>query len=205
MSSNGTAFVVDDDPGVLKSMRWLLESTGLRVEAFSSAAEFLKCYDRSKPGCLILDVSMPGMTGPELQEKLDRQGKSLPIIFLTAHGDVPTCARTMKKGAVDFIEKPVENEEFLNLVRQAIKDDLQRHRCEKEEPELKLRIDSLTRREREVMDLLYCGNPTKHIGARLGIGYQTAAKHRASVLEKLGVENEAELVRLLVHHGLRPS
>jgi len=198
MNWQPTVFLVDDDRGALHSLRWLLESEGLAVESFLSASAFLDAYDPRKPGCVVLDVRMPEMDGLELQERMDHQGEHPPIIFVSGHGDVPTCVRAMKGGAVDFLEKPVDDDALLERIRQALARDLQRHRREMEEQEIALRKETLTPREGEVMQLLFDGKMNKQIAGQLSISIQTAAKHRTRVLSKMGVSNETELVRLLV-------
>jgi RNA polymerase sigma factor (sigma-70 family) len=192
-----TVLLVDDDPGVLNSLRWLLESEGLEVESFQSAQQFLDEYDPKKPGCVVLDVKMPEMDGLELQERMGMQGDHRPIIFVTGHGDVPTSVRAMRAGAVDFLEKPVDDDTLLERVSQAVARDLQRRRREMEKQEIQLRIDKLSPREHEVMQLLYDGKANKQVAAKLGISIQTAAKHRTRVLAKMGVQNDTELIRLL--------
>ncbi|MBN1854089.1 MAG: response regulator transcription factor [Pirellulales bacterium] len=193
---------MDDDPGVLSSTQWLLESAGLAVETYSSAAKFLETYDPSRPGCLLLDIRMPGMTGVELQEKLVSRGRCPPIIFLTGHGDISTCAETMKSGAVDFIEKPANDDELLSCIHEALEKDSYLRRVEQDAPEITAHLQLLSQREREVMVLLYNGNLQKQIATKLGISVQTVSKHRIKVLEKLNVTNEAELVRLLAGYPL---
>lgn len=197
-----TVFVVDDDPGALRSMRWLLESAGLEVETHRNANDFLDQYDDERPGCLVLDVCMPGMDGLTLQETLLTRGVCLPIIYVTGFGDVPTSVRAMKLGAVDFLEKPVNDEELVSLVRGAIEQDVQRHALENGQREIRTRIKRLTPREREVMSGLLEGKPSKGIAAELSIGIKTALRHRARVLQKLDVQSEAELVRRFVDHSL---
>jgi len=198
MNVKPTVFLVDDDSGSRNSMRFLLESEGLSVEPFDSARTFLEVYDPGRPGCLVLDVRMPEMDGLELQKRLQYLGQHLPIIFVTGHGDVPMCARAMKAGAVDFLEKPVDDETLLALVRKGLADGWQRYQRELEEHATQSRIERLSPREREVMQIMHGGKSIKQIATELGISIQTAAKHRSRVLEKLGIENEAELVRLLM-------
>jgi FixJ family two-component response regulator len=199
MNDTPTVYLVDDDSGARNSMRFLLESDGFSVEPFGSAREFLEAYDPARPGCLVLDVRMPEMDGLELQKRLQFQGQHLPVIFVTGHGDVPICARAMKAGAVDFLEKPVDDEMLLGLVRKSLTEGLRRHQRTVEEHKLLARIEKLSPRERDVMQLMNGGKPIKQIATDLGISVQTAAKHRTRVLEKLGIENETELVRLLMH------
>jgi len=203
MGAEATVFVVDDDPGVLKSMRWLLESYGLEVKTYESAEDLLDDNDPDRPGCLILDLCMPGMNGLQLQERLVEGGVRVPIVFVTGHGDVAASVRAMKLGAVDFLEKPVNDEELLDRVHDAIGKDLERCRLEREQGKIRSRLDTLTARQREVMRMLIDGIPPKRIAANLGISNQTAAKHRTQVLNKLDVHSETELVRLLVDHSLQ--
>ncbi|MGA2616958.1 MAG: response regulator [Thermoguttaceae bacterium] len=203
MARSSTVFVVDDDRGVLDSMRWLLESEGLAVETYSSGRQFLEAYDPRRPGCLLLDVGMPEMDGLELQQQLASRGGHPPIIFIAAHGDVPKCVAAMKAGALDFLEKPAADARVLELVRRALEQDRRRRGTAVSHGKIVAHIDQLTPREREVMGLLYRGKSIKAIAALCGIGFQTAAKHRAQVFQKLQVENEAELVRLLMSDPLR--
>lgn len=205
MEAQATVFVVDDDPGVRRSMRWLLESDGLLVEIYTTATEFLEEYDPERPGCLLLDVRMPGMDGLELQEKLVVDGECLPIIFVTGHGDIPSSVQAMKRGAVDFLEKPATNRGLLKLIHEAIDRDLQRRRLESQQREIRSRIERLTGREREVMHGLLDGKPTKRIAADLGISPKTALRHRSRVFQKLRVQSEAELLRQFLDHSLEPA
>jgi len=200
MRTGTTVFLVDDDPAALDSLRWLMETRGFSVEAYCSASDYLDAYDPHKPGCLVLDVRMPEMDGLALQEKLVAIGERIPIIFVTAHGDVASSVQAMKAGAIDFLEKPVDDEVLLKLVQNALeKDSLRRHQ-EPQKAEIEMRIQRLSPREREVMELLYAGKSMKRIAIEFGITAQTVAKHRTRVLEKMKVAGDTELVRLLAAH-----
>jgi len=197
-----TVFVVDDDETALASIRWLLESDGLSVEIYRSASEFLSSDGPQRPGCVVLDLRLPEMDGLALQEQLAARGARPPIIFVSGHGDVPQCAEAMKAGAVDFLEKPADGERILGVVREALERDRRRRSAEADTSELTARIGRLTPRERDVMRRLYQGDSIKRMATAFGISFQTVAKHRVRVLEKLEVRNEAELVRLLVDYPL---
>jgi FixJ family two-component response regulator len=196
--SDAKVFLVDDDAAALKSLRWLLESAQLNVEAYSSPHELLAAYDPLVPGCLVIDFRMPGMNGLELQHVLIERGCQHPIIFITGYGDVPTCSRAYRQGAFDFIEKPVNDDAILDLVNRAISLDAQRRAELSARPNISLLLERLTPREREVLDLLVDGRTVKQIAAELGVGFPTAARHRSRVLEKMHVANDVELVRLLL-------
>ena len=204
MQSEPIVNVVDDDPAVLTSLRWLLESVHLNVRTYASGAAFLAEYDASRPGCLVLDVRMPGLTGLDVQRKLAELGAKLPIIIMTGHGDVPTCTRAFKAGAFGFIEKPANDEVLLAQIQQAIVADAQCRRLGLRCPDATAKLAELSPREIEVMDLLVNGKTQKQIAIALGISIQTVAKHRGKVLEKLEVENDVELARLVMalHVGL---
>jgi FixJ family two-component response regulator len=191
-----TVYIVDDDPGILKSMRWLLESAHLRVKTFNSGALFLECYDADDPGCLILDMRMPGMTGLDVQKRLAQMGAQLPIIIMTAHADVPVCIESFKSGVFDFIEKPANDDLLLGRVRKALALDAENRRRKAYRNDFSERAASLSARERQVMHLVVAGKNLKQIALELCIGVQTAAKHRAGMLEKLGLDNDVQLVRL---------
>jgi FixJ family two-component response regulator len=191
-------FLVDDDVAALKSLRWLLESAQLSVEAYSSPQELLAAYDPLVPGCLVIDFRMPGMNGLELQQVLLERGCQHPIIFVTGYGDVPTCSRAYRQGAFDFIEKPVNDDAILDLVNRAIGVDAQRRIECSARLDIAGLLERLTLREREVLDLLVDGRTVKQIAAELGVGFPTAARHRSRVLEKMHVTNDVELVRLLL-------
>lgn len=195
--------VVDDDEFVRESFRCLLESDGLWVEIHRSAREFLQSYREDCPACLLIDLRMPEMDGLQLQEELERRGVNIPIVFMSGCGDVPECALAMKRGAVDFLEKPIEYERLRDAVRSALEPEITRHLAQPNPSEVASRVSSLTRREQEVMRLLYQGNAPKNIASTLGIAFQTVAKHRACILKKLRVRNDAELVHLLTGCELR--
>ncbi len=196
--SRPTVFLVDDDAAVLKSVRWLLESVHLRVETFASAYELLEAYDPDVPGCLVLDMRMPGMSGLELQEELCSRGCQHPMVFVTAHGDVPTCSHAYQTGAFDFLEKPVNDQALVDVVNRAVAEDARRRAARANRSSVITQRAHLTPREQEVMDLIVAGRSVKQIAAELGVGFPTAARHRSHVLEKMQVANDVELVRLVL-------
>jgi FixJ family two-component response regulator len=191
-----TAFLVDDDAGVLKALSRLLRAAGYETRAYSSPSDFLAEHDPSIPGCAVLDLTMPGLDGLELQEKLAEQASERPIIFLTGKADVPRSVQAMKAGAVDFLLKPVEREMLLAAVARANEQDtkLRRERADRQAVERKLA--SLTPREREVLEQVAAGKLNKQIAAALGTVEKTVKVHRGRMMEKLGVRSVAELVRL---------
>jgi len=194
--SAGVVFVVDDDPSVRKAAARLFRSVGLRAEMFENAADFLAFARPDLPSCLVLDVNMPGLSGIELQEQLAERDGDLPIVFMTGHGDIPMSVKAMKAGAVDFLPKPVNDEQLLLAVRQAIESHDQTKQQFAEVAEFRGRRKSLTAREREVMELVVTGLLNKQIGGKLGISEATVKVHRGRVMEKIGVVSIAELVRL---------
>lgn len=196
MDTSPTVFVVDDDHAMRDSLRYLLESVQLRCEAYASAEEFLENFDNSGNGCLLLDVRMPGMSGLALQQELAVRGASIPIIFLTAHGDVPLAVRACKAGAVDFLEKPFSDGLLLELVREALAKD--RAACEDkaEVSDFVARMASLTAREREIMGRVVEGRTNKEMATELNVSPRTIEVHRARLMDKLSVESVATLVRL---------
>jgi RNA polymerase sigma factor (sigma-70 family) len=202
MTSDTTVFVVDDDAEALRSVGWLLESEGHTVETYPSAEQFLDAYRVDRRGCLLLDLQLPELSGLDVQKKLAALGSRLPIIFVSGHGDIATCSAAMRAGAVDFVEKPVNTERILQLVQQALDQDRHEWCLGASSSEVDAMMKRLTSREREVLQLLYEGKSIKTIAATFGISFQTVAKHRSRVLEKLHVANEAELVRLLGKYGL---
>lgn len=196
-----TVFVVDDDPSALSAACYLVESFGLSAVGFGSAREFLAAYDPQQPGCLMLDMRMPGMTGLELQRHLAERGASLPVIMISGHGDVASCAQAFRAGAIDFLEKPVSDEKLVKRLKEAIAKDAATRRAKQANPEFFARLEQLTPREREVMELLAQGLSMKQIAMEFGISIQTASKHRLRLLEKLGVSNDIELVKSLMNQA----
>jgi FixJ family two-component response regulator len=194
-------YVVDDDPEVRRSLQLLMESVNLAVECYSSAGAFLEGCDRARPGCLILDVRMPGMSGLELQDQLVAEGSKLPIIMITAFGEVSLAVRAMRAGAVDFVEKPFSRQELLDRVHAAIEISVALHKKNESRAEIAQRLGKLTDRERQVMDLMVAGHQTKEIAIELGISPKTVDNHRSRVFEKTGADGVAELVWMVVRNG----
>lgn len=188
-------YLVDDDEALRDSLAWLLESQGFKVAAFASAEDFLKAWRPEFNGCLLLDVRMPGMSGLELHERLRAQYSTLPIIFITGHGDVPMAVAALKKGAVDFIEKPFNDTELLRLVSQCLVTEQEHRARRRQDAEVSRRLDQLTQREREVLELIIVGKLNKQIADVLGISIKTVEVHRARVMEKMAAQSLAELVQ----------
>ncbi len=189
-------FVVDDEAPVRKALSRLLRAAGIAVAAFASPEEFLAQYDRHMPGCLVLDLMMPGFNGLELQRTLDKKGSMLPIIFLSGRGDVPNSVQAMKGGAIDFLTKPVNDKDLLAAVRAAIERDGVSRREQAELTEIRARLATLTPREHEVLEHVVTGKLNKQIAAKLGTAEKTIKVHRARVMAKMKVQSVAELVRL---------
>jgi FixJ family two-component response regulator len=196
---------VDDDAAVLKSLTRLLRSARLKVLAFGSPQEFLERHDPHAPGCLVLDLAMPGWNGLELQAALAAKGSAIPIIFLTGHGDIPTSVQAMKRGALDFLTKPVNDADLLQAVQAAIEKDRTARRARAELEDIQARLDSLTPREREVLTHVVAGQLNKQTAADLGTVEKTIKVHRARVMEKMKVDSVAELVRLAERAGIRAA
>ncbi len=192
-------FIVDDDPPVRESIALLVRSIGLEPEEYDSATEFLDAYEVDRPGCLVLDVRMPGMSGIELQKRLIAAGSTLPIIFITGHGDVPLAVQAIRAGALDFIEKPFRDQELLDRVQEALDQEAALRRRQREIEKLHERFAELTQREREVLDFVVRGEANKVIANRLGVSQRTVEIHRANVMRKTGAESLAALVRMAVH------
>jgi FixJ family two-component response regulator len=195
MNKQPTVFIVDDDADMRDSIHWLMESVNLQAETFSCAGEFLAVCDPQREGCLLLDVRMPGMSGMELLEQLNACGIRLPVIIVTGHGDVPMAVRALKRGAFDFIQKPFNGQELLDQVNAALKLDRENRRERREMGVLHAHYEALTLREREVMELVVAGDPSKTIGRKLGISPKTVDIHRAHIMKKLNVHTVAELVQ----------
>lgn len=193
-----TVFVVDDDEAMRSSLKWLIESVGLRVECHESAEYFLNSYYPGRSGCLLLDVRMPGMSGLELQEYLNNHEITIPVIIITGHGDVPMSVRAMKSGASDFIEKPFNDELLLDSIRNALLRDESQRDQQAEMAELAGRLALLTPREHEVMDMVTLGKSNKEIARILDVSAKTVEAHRAKVMEKMQANSLAELVRMSI-------
>ena len=189
--------VVDDDASVLKSLDRMLRAAGFSVQTFPSPQAFLQQHDGATPGCLLLDLSMPGLDGLQLQEALAQTGDPCPVIFITGHGDVPSTVRAMKAGAVDFLTKPFEREQLLAAVRIAIDKDRSARAARAERSSIGLRVAALTPREQQVMAHVVAGHLNKQIAAGLGISEKTVKVHRARVMKKMGAGSVAELVTMV--------
>jgi FixJ family two-component response regulator len=205
MDEEPVIFVVDDDPSVLKSLERLLRSAGYAVKTFKSALEFLDFPHPDAPGCLILDVQMPGLSGLELQERLADKEISFPIIFITGHGTVPISVQAMKAGAVEFLQKPFTEIDLLNAVSGAIAKDGHEKQARNELKKLRDCMKTLTPRESEVFKLVVTGMLNKQIAFELGTGEKTVKVHRARIFEKMGAKSLADLVRFAEKLGIRPK
>jgi two-component system, LuxR family, response regulator FixJ len=199
--SEPTAYIVDDDESICTLWRWLMESNGIAVQTFATAAEFIESYRLDGPACLVLDVHLPGMSGLQLQEYLTQKGIDIPIVFVTGHGDVPTAVSAIKGGAVDFIEKPFSYRDVLGIIRRAFERDLESRARRAHQAQVAERLATLTDREAEVMRRVVEGKLNKVIASELDISVKTVEFHRARVMEKLGVGSVAALVQLLVHRN----
>ena len=196
MIEPSTVFVVDDHAGVREGLTILTESVGLKTEAFASAEEFLAAYQQDRPGCLVLDVRMPGMGGLDLLEVLSAHDIHLPVIILTGHGDVPMATKAFKSGAMDFVQKPFQEEELLGCIRKAIFYDQESRRSRCQTMTTRSKIATLTPRERQVMELMVGGATTKSIAVALQLSPKTIDFHRVRLMDKLGIDSVAELVRM---------
>jgi two-component system response regulator FixJ len=193
-----TVFIVDDDEPVRDSLKMLMRSVGLSAETFSGAAEFLEAYDPDRPGCLVLDIRMPGMSGMELQEKLNEIHAILPIIFITGHGDVPMAVKAIQYGAADFIQKPFRDQDLLDRINKAIEQDASNRAQLLETRDIEERLSNLTPREKEVLELIVDGRPNKVIAADLEVSQRTVEIHRARVMDKMRASSLAHLVRMVM-------
>ena len=193
-----TVYIVDDDDAIRSALRLLLKSVGLAAATVPSAQEFLATYEPQQPGCLILDVRMPGMSGLELQQQLNLRGAIIPVIFITGHGDVPMAVEAMQQGAFDFLQKPFRDQDLIERIQRALAKDLTGRAELRERARIKERLESLTAREREVLDLVTSGKPNKIMAADLGVSQRTVEIHRARVMEKMGASSLAQLVRMVL-------
>ena len=202
MDGDAIVFVVDDDASVRRSTERLVRSAGFAIQAFASAREFLDNARMEKPGCLVLDVHMPGLSGLDLQRELAQRGVEIPIIFLTGHGDIPMTVRAMKAGAVEFLTKPVKSRDLLTAIESAIERGLVSHEARRETRALRERYERLTQREREVLPLVVSGLLNKQIAGELAASERTIKFHRAHIMKKLEVESLADLVRMAERLGV---
>jgi two-component system, LuxR family, response regulator FixJ len=196
-----TIFIVDDDAAVRDALKLLLRSVGQAVETYGSAQEFLDAYSEDRPGCLVLDIRMPGMSGLELQQKLNEKHSILPIIFITGHGDVPMAVEAMQAGAVDFIQKPFRDQDLIDRINQALEKDSSNRAALGERNDIRRRLETLTPREREVLDLVVHGKANKVIAGDLKLSQRTVEIHRARVMEKMQASSLAHLVRMVLEVG----
>ena len=198
-------FIVDDDPAICTALRRLIRSVGIEVLTFTSAQEFLRATRPEIPGCLVLDVRLPDLSGLNLQQKLSEARIDLPIVFITGHGDIPMTVRAMKGGALEFLTKPVKEQELLEAIQRGIEQHRHLRAQRAEVSDLRRRYDSLTPREREVFPLVTSGLLNKQIAAELGASEKTIKIHRGQVMQKMKAESLAHLVRIAEKLGLTPS
>lgn len=191
-------FIVDDDEAVRNSLRLLVKSVGLTATALASAQEFLASYDPLQPGCLVLDVRMPGMSGLELQQQLNARGAVIPVIFITGHGDVPMAVEAMQQGAFDFLQKPFRDQDLMDRIQRALEKDRANRAELGERSRIREQYETLTPREREVLALVTSGKANKVMAADLGLSQRTIEIHRARVMEKMGASSLAHLVRMVL-------
>jgi FixJ family two-component response regulator len=200
--TSGTVFLVDDNDAFRQSTRWLLESHGLRVSAFKDGRAFLDSYVPAptgrKPECLLLDVRMPGLTGLQVQDELRQRNASVPVIFITAHGDVRLAVEAMRRGAFDFLEKPFADEDLVNAIGSALARDDEQMSRDREAASARARLEGLTPRERQVLDLVIEGALNKTIADKLGISIKTVELHRSRVMEKMRAQSLAQLIQMTV-------
>ena len=199
--SEPTVFIVDDDSAVLKGLRLLVKSLRLHVETHLSAQEFLDSYDPARPGCLVLDVRMPGISGLELQEKLRQRNINIPVIIMTGYGEVAVAVEAMKKDAMEFLEKPISGQVLFDRIQKAIAKDARIRQEQAAQKTITSRLELLTSRERQVMDLVIAGKLNKVIARELGVSQKTVEFHRSNIMKKMKVESLAELVRLVIESG----
>ncbi len=191
-----TVYVVDDDDGMRRALETLLSTVGYKTAVFSRPSEFLAAFKVDSPGCLVLDIRMPDMSGLELQQRLNRMGSMLPVIFITGHGDVPMAVQAMKEGAFEFVQKPFRDQDLLDRINHALKIDAENRGTVARRTDVLHRLESLTPRERQVMDMVVDGAANKVIAIDLALSERTVEIHRAKVMEKMGARSVAHLVKL---------
>jgi two-component system response regulator FixJ len=196
MHSKAIVYLVDDDQAIRDSLSFLMKSVGFESKAYASAEAFLSQADLERPGCLVVDVRMQGMSGLELQQVLNERGIKLPVIIITGHGDIPMAVQAMKEGAVDFLEKPYDNEVLIIRIRQCLEEVTKKQDKESRIVEAKSRLEQLTKREQEVMNLLVAGKHNKAIADEMNISVRTAEAHRAKVMKKLQADSLSDIVRI---------
>jgi len=201
-SQTATVFVVDDDPAMRDSLRWLIESVGLQVAAYPNADAFMAEFDPETTGCLVLDVRMPGTSGMELLDSLKARGVQVPIIMITGHGDVPMAVQALKRGALDFLEKPFRDQELLEQIAKAIEIDQDRRSEQASIAGIRKRLETLTAREREVMELVVAGFANKQVAAKLDLSEKTIEVHRSRVMNKMQAHTLPCLVKMAIAVGV---
>lgn len=189
-------YVLDDDEGMRRALTTLLGTIGHRVLAFAAPNEFLGKHDPAQHGCVVLDIRMPEMSGLEVQQRLNKQGSMLPVIFITGHGDVPMAVQAMKEGAFDFIQKPFRDQDLIDRINHALQQDADMRKAVMQRADMQLRFDSLTQREHQVLDLVVDGRANKVIAIDLNLSERTVEIHRANVMEKMGAKSVAHLVKM---------
>lgn len=194
-------YIVDDDEGMRRALPVLLGTVGYRSATFARPTDFLSQHDTSQPGCLVLDIRMPEMSGLEVQQQLNRKGSMIPVIFITGHGDVPMAVQAMKEGAFDFIQKPFRDQDLLDRINQALQLDAESRKAIMERADLQSSFDSLTPREHQVMECIVDGRANKVIAIDLGLSERTVEIHRANVMEKMGARSVAHLVKMRLTLG----
>ena len=198
MNAQPTVFIVDDDSAMRDSLGFLIGSVGRKVETYASAEEFLDAYDNERPGCIVLDVRMPGLSGLELMEKLGEDRFAPPVVLITGHGDIPMAVRALKAGAFDFIEKPFSDQVLLERIQQALQQDTSDRASEHDRSDIERRAARLTTRENQVFELVVDGKPNKVVASDLGLSQKTVEVHRAHVMEKMRAGSFADLVKMAV-------
>ena len=193
-----TVYIVDDDSGVRSSIRMLLKSIGIAATSLASAQEFLDAFDASQPGCLVLDIRMPGMSGMELQQQLSLRGAIIPVIFITGHGDVPMAVEAMQHGAFDFLQKPFRDQDLIDRIQKALVRDRESRAALQKHSQIREKLEALTPREKDVLKLLIKGQQNKVMAAELGLSQRTVEIHRAHIMDKTGANSLAQLVRMVL-------